>query len=130
MPGVWILHAGYAWIVLHLALRTLGELQGAPATLATHALAVGAIGSLTIGMMTRTARGHTGRPLTATHGEIACYALVQVAAIVRVFGPMIAPSHYVATVVASGLCFAAAFATYAFLYGPMLVRPRLDGRPG
>ena len=129
-PLVWILHAAYGWIVLHLALRALGELQWIAPTLATHALTVGAIGSLTLGMMTRTARGHTGRPLTAMHGEIACFALVQAAAIVRVLCPLVAPSHYVATVVVSGLCWSAAFATYAVLYGPVLVRPRLDGKPG
>ena len=101
-----------------------------PATLATHALTAGAIGCLTLGMMTRTARGHTGLPLAAGRGEVACYALVGIAAFVRVFCPMLAPSHYVAAVVVSGLCWAAAFGTYAFLYAPVLVRPRLDGRPG
>jgi len=129
-PLVWILHLGYAWIVVHLALRVPGELGGMPATLATHALTAGAIGCLTLGMMTRTARGHTGLPLVAGRGEIACYALVGIAAFVRVFCPMLAPSHYVAAVVVSGLCWAAAFGTYAFLYAPVLVRPRLDGRPG
>lgn len=130
VPLVWILHLGYAWIVVHLALRALGESGLMPGTLATHALTVGAIGALTIGMMTRTARGHTGLPLVAGRGEVACYALVGVAALVRVVGPMLAPSQYVATVTVSGLCWAAAFATYAFLYAPILVRPRADGRPG
>ena len=129
-PLVWILHAGYAWIVVHLALRTLAEVGGVAMPLATHALTAGAIGSLTIGMMTRTARGHTGRPLVAGRAEVLCYLLVQAAAIVRVLGPMAAPSHYVATVATSGLCWAAAFATYAVAYWPVLARPRLDGKPG
>jgi uncharacterized protein involved in response to NO len=129
-PLVWILHLGYAWIVVHLALRVPGEMGWMPATLATHALTVGGVGCMTLGMMTRTARGHTGLPLAAGRGEIACYALVGLAAFVRVFCPMLAPSHYVAAVVVSGLCWAAAFGTYVFLYAPVLVRPRLDGRPG
>jgi len=62
-PIVWILHLSYVWIVLHLALRALAALDLVPASLATHALAVGVIGGITIGMMTRTSRGHTGRPL-------------------------------------------------------------------
>jgi uncharacterized protein involved in response to NO len=130
VPLVWILHVGYAWIVLHLALRVVAELQGMPATFATHALAVGAIGSMTLGMMTRTALGHTGLPLVAGRGEVVCYVLVGLAAVLRVFGPMVAPSLTVALTVASGLAWAAAFGTYAVLYAPRLARPRADGRPG
>src|SRR4029079_3885117 len=60
-PILWILHASYAWVVVHLALRGLAGFELVPGVLATHALTVGAIGALTIGMMTRTARGHTAR---------------------------------------------------------------------
>jgi uncharacterized protein involved in response to NO len=129
-PLVWILHAAYAWIVVHLALRTLSELSWVADSLATHALTVGAIGSLTIGMMTRTARGHTARPLVAGTSEVVCFALVQAAAVLRVFGAIVAPSHYLALVVVSGLCWAAAFGVYAVTYWPVLTRPRLDGKPG
>jgi len=129
-PLVWILHAGYAWLVVHFVLRALAEGGYVPGTLATHALTVGVIGSFTIGMMTRTAKGHTGRPLAATSAEVAVYALVEAAAIVRVLGGLLLPAHYVATVAISGLCFAAAFAWYAILYWPVLSRPRLDGKPG
>jgi uncharacterized protein involved in response to NO len=129
-PLVWILHAGYGWIVLHLALRTLSELSWVADSLATHALTVGAIGSLTIGMMTRTARGHTARPLVAGTSEVVCFGLVQAAAVLRVFGPMFAPSHYLAAVVLSGVCWAGAFGVYAVAYWPVLARPRLDGTPG
>src|SRR6185295_3143572 len=62
-PILWILHVSYAWIALHLALRGLAGFDLVAPGLATHALTVGAIGGLTLGMMTRTARGHTGRPL-------------------------------------------------------------------
>ena len=129
-PLVWILHAGYAWLVLHLALRALAELGWLPATIATHALTVGAIGSLTIGMMTRTARGHTGRPLVAGRAEVACYALVQAAALLRVVGAWLLPASALPLLAVSGLCWSAAFATYAVAYWPVLSRPRLDGKPG
>ena len=72
-PLVWVLHAAYAWIVAHLALRGLSELGLISGSLATHALTIGAIGGLTIGMMTRTARGHTARPLQADGFDIASY---------------------------------------------------------
>jgi uncharacterized protein involved in response to NO len=129
-PIVWILHAAYAWIVLHLAFRALAAVGWVPEPLATHALTIGAIGGLTVGMMTRTARGHTARPLEADRAEVACYVLVQLAAAVRVLGPLVVPSVYVASVVASGVLWSAAFALYFIRYWPILTRPRLDGKPG
>ncbi len=129
-PLVWILHAAYAWIPVHLLLRSLAALGAVPDALATHALTVGVIGGMTLGMMTRTARGHTGMPLVAGRTEVACFALVSLAALVRVLGPLAIPSAYGATVLVSGACWSAAFALYAVRYWPMLTRPRADGKPG
>ncbi len=132
-PIVWVLHVAYAWIVVHLVLRGLAALGLPGELLAIHALTIGAIGGMTIGMMTRTARGHTGRPLVADRFEVTCYVLVALAAAIRVFGGMLLPDAYVATVIVSGLCWSAAFALYAVRYvryWPVLVRPRLDGKPG
>jgi uncharacterized protein involved in response to NO len=128
-PLVWILHAAYAWIIVHLALRALGAMGWMGESFAIHALTVGAIGGLTLGMMTRTARGHTGRPLTADRFELAMFVLVQIAALVRVFGGM-APVASVASVQVAGLLWSTAFGLYAVRYWPILARPRLDGRPG
>jgi len=129
-PLVWILHAAYAWIVVHLALRALAALQVVPDSIAVHALTVGGIGGLTIGMMTRTARGHTGRPLNAERAEVACYGLVMLAAGFRVLGALAWPGAYMAMVVAAGVCWSLAFGTYFAAYWPSLSRPRLDGKPG
>jgi uncharacterized protein involved in response to NO len=129
-PILWILHVSYAWIVVYLALRVLAAVELVPISLVTHALTVGAIGGLTVGMMTRTARGHTGRPLEAGKLEIACYALVHFAAIVRVFIPLIVPQWYLGAVVASGALWAAAFTLLVVKFGPMLLKPRFDGRSG
>jgi uncharacterized protein involved in response to NO len=129
-PIVWVLHVAYAWIVVYLLLRGLAALGLVGALLATHALTVGAIGGMTIGMMTRTARGHSGRALVVDRWEIACYALVAAAALIRVFGGMLWPAAYVATVVVSGICWFAAFALYAVRYWPILTRSRADGKPG
>jgi uncharacterized protein involved in response to NO len=129
-PIVWSLHLAYAWIVVHLALRGLAAMGAVGESLAVHALTVGGIGGMTIAMMTRTARGHTGRPLVADRFEVTCYALVALAAVIRVLGGMLLPGAYAATVIASGLCWSAAFALYAVRYWPVLTRPRLDGKPG
>lgn len=129
-PLVWVLHGAYAWIVAYLVLRSLAGFGLVAGTFAVHALTVGAIGGLTIGMMTRTARGHTGRPLAADGFEVACYVLVQLAAVLRVFGAMALPSLHVEAVIASGLCWSAAFGIYAVRYWPVLSRARVDGQPG
>jgi uncharacterized protein involved in response to NO len=129
-PIVWVLHAAYAWIPIHLLLRALASLGIVPEQFAIHALTVGAIGGMTIGMMTRTARGHTGRPLKADRWEIACYGLVQLAALVRVFGGLAWREGYLWTVLLSGACWSVAYGLYAIRYWPILTRPRLDGKPG
>jgi uncharacterized protein involved in response to NO len=129
-PLVWILHVAYGWIVVYLALRALAAWGYVAAPLAVHALTIGTIGGMTIGMMTRTARGHSARPLVADRYDVTCYALVQLAALVRVFGGIALPEFYRATVVLSGLCWSSAFALYAIRYWPILTRPRLDGKPG
>jgi uncharacterized protein involved in response to NO len=129
-PIVWILHASYAWIVVHLALRGLTGFGLLPYALGTHALTVGAIGGMTLGMMTRTARGHTARPLVAGRAEIAAYMLVQLAALARVFVPLALPAAYAGAALASALFWFAAFAAFTVAYVPILSRPRLDGAPG
>ena len=129
-PIVGVLHIAYGWIIVHLVLRALAAVGSAGDMFAVHALTVGAIGGMTIGMMTRTARGHTGRALATDRFEATCYVLVVLAAVIRVFGGMLLPGSYLTTVIVSGLCWSAAFALYAVRYWPVLSRPRLDGKPG
>ena len=129
-PLVWILHAAYAWIPVHLVMRVLAAVDDLPAVLATHALTVGTLGAITLGMMVRTARGHTGRPLRADGVETASFLLIVAAALVRVFGPLVAPSAYLGTVVAAAVAWSLAFGLYAVRYATILTRPRLDGKPG
>ena len=129
-PLLWVLHLAYAWIPLHLILRAAGEAGWVTRPLAVHALSMGAIGGLTIGMMVRTARGHTGRPLRADRVETTCFVLIAVAAVVRVFVPMFAPQHYLPTIYGSATLWSAGFLLYALRYWPILTRARADGAPG
>jgi len=129
-PLVWVLHLAYLWVPVHLLLRGLAEAGWVMPSLATHALTVGAVGGLVIGMMTRTARGHTGRPLRADRFEVAAYLLVAAAAVVRIVLPLAAPGQFVNAALTSALLWSAGFGLYAVRYWPVLSRPRLDGRPG
>jgi len=129
-PIVWVLHVAYFWIVVHLVLRAAAAMGWTTPSAATHALTVGAIGGLIIGMITRTALGHTARPLRAGHSEVTSYALVALAALVRTFVPLVAPGQIQGAVILSAGLWSAAFGLYAVTYWPVLTRARLDGRPG
>jgi len=127
---VLVLHLAYAWVPVHLALRALASQGWVSPSLATHALTVGAAGGLIIGMMVRTARGHTARVLRADQVDTACFVLVLLAALTRILVPLLAPSQTVAAVLASAAFWACGFGLYALRYWPVLTRPRLDGKPG
>jgi uncharacterized protein involved in response to NO len=129
-PLVWVLHAAYLWIPVHLALRAAAALGLVSGSLATHALMVGAAGGLIIGMMTRTARGHTARALRADRADVACYLLVLAAALMRVLPPLLQPAWQMGAVLASAVLWSAGFGLYVLRYAPVLLRPRLDGKPG
>lgn len=130
-PLLWVLHAGQAWLVVGLVLRG-AALLGAPALAspATHALTVGAIGSLTLGMMARVALGHTGRMLAAPKSIAAAFLALNLAALVRVFVPLLAPAWYFAGLVATAALWVTAFAIFVVVYTPILAAPRVDGKPG
>jgi uncharacterized protein involved in response to NO len=81
-------------------------------------------------MMTRTARGHTARPLDVGGAELAAYVLVQAAAVVRSLLPLAFPSAYGTMIALSALLWSAAFVLFTAVYIPILTRPRLDGQPG
>jgi uncharacterized protein involved in response to NO len=129
-PLVWVLHVAYLWIPIHLALRGAAALGWVAGTAASHALTVGALGGLVLGMMTRTSRGHTARPLRAGAFDVASYALVSLAAVVRVVLPIAAPAATMAAIIGSAVLWSAAFAVFSVAYWPVLSRPRLDGAPG
>jgi len=129
-PLVWVLHLAYAWLVVHLVLRCLADLAYVPTSMATHALTVGAIGGMMIGMMTRTALGHTGRPLGAGRIELVVYIRFALAAVVRVLVPALVPQWSLNAILLSGFMWSLAFSVYAVGYWPILSRARVDGLPG
>ena len=95
-----------------------------------HALAVGATGGLIIGMLTRTARGHTGRPLQVSRLEVAAYVLVLGAAVCRAILPLVAPQLFLHLVAGAATAWSAAFLIYLVIYTPWLTTTRLDGKDG
>lgn len=131
VPLVWILHTGHAWIAIGLALRAAAAFTSAvPVVLATHALTVGAIGALTLGMMSRVSLGHTGRALVSSRPVTTSFALVTLAALVRVAGPLVDVAAYRASVFAAGILWTVAFSLFVVSHAHVLTRARADGKAG
>lgn len=124
-PLVWILHLGYGWLGLGLLLLGAASLDPGvvPRSAGIHAITAGAVGVMTLAVMTRATRGHTGRPLAADGGTLAIYLAINLAAVLRVAAPFSGASQpWLLT--ASGLVWSLAFGGFALAYGRMLVTPR------
>ncbi len=125
-PIVWVLHLGYLWVVVGLALHGLATLTTlVPASLASHAIGTGAIGTMTLAIMSRASLGHTGRPLVAPRPIVWAYGLVTLAALLRVAGPLLVPSSTAFVLTLAAVAWIAAFATFAAVYAPILTTPRV-----
>ncbi len=123
-PLLFVLHLGYGWLAFGFLVLGLGTfLPWLPRTTALHALTVGAIGTMTLAVMTRATLGHSGRPLTAGVGTTMIYILVTLAAVFRLSAPL-AGARYLLVLALAGAAWSAAFALFAGLYGPLFVRPR------
>ncbi len=124
----WVLHLGYAWLVAGLALKAAACIGIGSALLARHALTIGAIGTITLGMICRVTLGHTGRPFVLPRGTATAFRLVSAAALLRVALPLILPGAYWVGAYAAAAAWTLAFGLYLVQYGPFLVRPNLTGR--
>jgi uncharacterized protein involved in response to NO len=127
-PMVWILHVGYAWVIVGLLLMGFAALNILAFSTALHALTAGAIGSMTLGMMCRVSLGHTGRNLIASKATILSFVLMQGAALLRVLGAIIAPDQTSLWIISSAFLWSVCFALYAVIYVPILWQPRPDGK--
>ncbi|MCO5141599.1 MAG: NnrS family protein [Oligoflexia bacterium] len=130
IPILFILYFAYAWIPGALFLKGLAALGLIPASIATHAFTVGAVGIMIYGMITRVTLGHTGRKIQASNFTILGYVLISLAALIRVFLPLLLPNKYVSIVIVSGVLWFLAFGIFLFVYGPFLWSQRVDGKMG
>ena len=129
-PILWVLHLSYAWIPVGLGLLALAQINLLAVSLGLHALAVGTTGGLIIGMITRTARRHTGRTLQVAPAEVLAYVLVALAAVMRVLMPLLWPDLLLVWLIGAAAAWSVAFAIYVFIYAPWLTQTRLDGKDG
>ena len=127
-PLLWMMPVAYSWLPLALFLRGLSSFAIVVPGTWIHALTAGALSSLIVAMMMRSSLGHTGRELIASRADVASFLLLQLAAILRVIAGM--TGSYRAMVITSGVVWMLAFLVFLLRYAPMLLQPRVDGRPG
>lgn len=128
-PLLWILHLSLLWIPAALLLLAGHHLLGWPATAWQHALGIGAMGGLILGVMTRVALGHTGRPLQLPPGMVTAYLLIQLAVVVRLLTVFaVIPWRWGTSLAAAA--WIAAFLLFLWRYLPVLCSPRVDGKAG
>jgi uncharacterized protein involved in response to NO len=122
---VFVLHVGYAFVPLgFLMLATAAMFPHViPMTAGIHAWTVGAIGTMTLAIMTRASLGHTGHSLKAGLLTQAIYLSVVTAAILRM-AAAVWPEATIPLLQAAGAAWVVAFWMFAAGYGPILVRPR------
>jgi uncharacterized protein involved in response to NO len=130
-PIVWILHLAYMWLPIGFALKAAALLGGyAFAAFWLHALTIGALTTMITAVMTRASLGHTGRPLRVHPLITLAYLLLTVATLIRVFGLLLPGSSYPTVIALAALFWTASFVLFVGFYSPILLGPRVDGKPG
>ncbi|MDI3466374.1 MAG: NnrS protein involved in response to NO [Nitrospira sp.] len=128
-PLVLVLHMGYGWVGLFLMALGAAILGiGFSIENAVHLLTTGAMGTMTLAVMTRASLGHTGRVRHADRLTVMIYLLVTIGAMLRIFSPHAeTPTALTYTILSlSALCWSGAYVLFALHYGRYLVRPSLD----
>jgi uncharacterized protein involved in response to NO len=120
---VLILHVGFAFVPLGFLLGALAAGGGVAPSAGVHAWTVGAIGTMTLAVMSRATLGHTGRPLAASPGLEAVYALIVIAAIARIAAAL-QPDWGMALLPLAAFGWAAAVLGFAGLFAPLLCLPK------
>lgn len=120
---VLILHVAYAFIPAGFLLAALSAVDLVAPSAGIHAWTGGAIGSMTIAVMTRASLGHTGQALSASMATQFVYASIVVAAMARICAAL-EPAHAVPLLTVAGLAWAAAFLGFALVYAPLLCSAR------
>ena len=120
-PIVWVLHLGYAWLAIGLIGRGIFEYADM-GPMALHGVAVGAIGTMTLGVMSRAALGHSGRALVTPKPVVVSYILISVAGVARLCQPILGNDALIIAASAWGI----AFALFTITYLPILALPRTN----
>lgn len=117
---VLVLHVGYAFVPIGFLLLGASMLTSAvPTSAGIHAWTAGAVGMMTLAVMTRATLGHTGQPLQASPMTQGIYALILISAVMRIVAAFTGP---IILIEVAGFLWVAGFVCFVLLYGPLLAR--------
>lgn len=119
---VWVLHVGYAFVPLGFLAVAAGQIAPSMGSAAQHVWMAGAVGLMTLAVMTRASLGHAGRPLHATGSITALYVLMIVSVLARLLAGALPGQSWPLHLAAGG--WIAAFGGFAVIYWPILARRR------
>ncbi|NPA71225.1 MAG: NnrS family protein [Gammaproteobacteria bacterium] len=130
-PMLWSLYLGMVFIQMGFAFYAIEAFIPGFKSLAIHALTMGGIGLITLGMMTRVSLGHTARNVNEppkSHATI--LRLIVLATLIRTLFPALLPEHYALWIMLSQFLWISAFALFTVRFAPMLIQKRIDGHFG
>jgi uncharacterized protein involved in response to NO len=124
-PMLFVLHLGYAFVPLGALLLSTSIFwpRIVPTSGALHAWTTGAMGLMTLAIMTRATLGHTGRDMSSGPTTVAIYGAMLVAALARIAAPLL-PAFYYQMLLTAGAGWFLAFAVFVLTFGPMLMRAK------
>ncbi|HFC30569.1 MAG TPA: NnrS family protein [Oceanospirillales bacterium] len=127
VPLVWVLHSGYAFLLLGFIFSIISQYNMLYTNLALHAFSIGTLGIITIGMMARVSVGHTGRNLRFPPKVLKIsFPLMLLAAFVRIILPTALPNAYHILVIIAASLWSLAFLLFFISYVKMWIQPRVD----
>ncbi|MCK5727337.1 MAG: NnrS family protein [Thiotrichaceae bacterium] len=128
---VWSLFLGYSWIVIAFLMDALSLFFNYPPYLSTHAFAFGGIGIITAAMMARVALGHSGRSIADPPKILGfIFSLLWLGVFIRVILPIYYTQSYTLFITIAQVLWITAFIAMTITYLPILIKARVDGRPG
>jgi uncharacterized protein involved in response to NO len=126
-PLLWVLHLGYAWLPVALAMKAIAFISGGAAASGwLHALTVGGFSTMILAVMTRAALGHTGHELRASAATVLAYLSLLVAAATRSFAAALPSGLYDPALTIAAIAWMLAFGLFLLTYLPILTRARAD----
>ncbi|MCL1078682.1 NnrS family protein [Parashewanella spongiae] len=125
VPLLWSLHLSYVFIPIGLLMIA----AGLPLSAGIHAITVGGMAGMILGMMARVSLGHTGRQLVPPKPVVLGFGCILLATLSRIVATLI-PTYYQPLLILTAVLWIIAFGLFVIFYSSMLCKARIDGRPG
>jgi uncharacterized protein involved in response to NO len=122
-----MLHLSFAWLSIVFALQAMSASGMNIGSAMIHALALGFMGTMLVGFVSRVSYGHIGRPLLATDLLWTVYLSLHAAALLRVIASIF---HQSTLMILSSSIWLGLMLIWIGLMAPIYLKVRADGKAG